>query len=143
MWVYEKAQERITWAGDDRPSSFGSYVRAGGLGVTQGMWRPPLLHPRQTGLYENQSSSQVCPKELAKGTTSSPPNTAALDPWLSKEASPQQSPARPGSSAAQTPRPARWRTRTQPRQAPGGPHPRHSEWHLNPSRSWLHPAALA
>lgn len=107
------------------------------------MWRPPLLHPRQTGLYENQSSSQVCPKELAKGTTSSAPNTAALDPWLSKEASPQQSPARPGSSATQTPCPARWRTRTRPRQAPGGPHPRHSEWHLNPSRSWLYPAVLA
>ena len=30
-----------------------------------------------------------------------------------------------------------------PRQAPGGPHPRHSEWHLNPSRSWLRPAVLA
>lgn len=70
-----------------------------GLGVPRGISKPLLLHPWELGFYENQPSSQVCPKELANvphlhpqtplhltpGSARKSAHSRALPTWAAKQ----------------------------------------------------------
>lgn len=145
-WITEEARERVTTAGVTVQAPPGT--KDGGSGGSSGDMETLASATLTVGILREPTFITGVSQRAGRRTTSSSPNTTAFDPWLSKEVSPQQSPAHSGRRTAATCRhrrahrlPTHSHTHgpDQLREAGRGAPP--PQGYLNPSMSWQNEGA--